>query len=856
MNKIVLIYISLLILLGSSSFSTQVYAVACQTGMAPSGGCTIDTYEVTYTMTGNISTSNHHNYGIYLDQDTLNTINMTGNISTSGNSGYGIYLDETVVSTINMTGNITTLGSNGYGIYLNETMLNTINMTGNISTSGRRSFGIWFNNSHANVLTISGDISTSKTNAQAIYIKFSDSNTITMTGNIETSGDDNGKAFYIQGSNYNTLNMIGNIKTSGSDGEAFFIKDSDSNTITMTGNIETSGDDTFGAWLRGSNSNTINMTGNITTSGVSGYGVVVRTSDSNTINMTGNISTEGDNGYGVWFKDADLNTINITGDINTSGQGGNAFYLNDANLNTINMTGNISTEGDNGYGVWFKDADLNTINITGDINTSGSEYSNGFTLAQSNTNTINMTGNIKTLGDFGIGVAISSGSDSNTITMTGDISTSGQGGNAFYLNDANLNTINFAGNITTSGIVSQGFYLVNSDSNTFHLSGKIHSLKGNAIELDANSQNNTFFIKRGMSLIGDLKNNGGMTNKLIFDMGKSTSYSLSFGDTSWTIEDLHKSLVPGSAKSMGVADIDNQAHILYRRMNPIHNVWVERQRLYAEGQRPTGYYMNNYYSHDKRDEQYSEISGNAGGVTVGYVLENTPTPMEVLVNFEVSQDKYGLEQTNESNSLLAGLFFPTLYEDVLGGNISAKVLVSGSENEAKRTVLNNNLGSNVSSEKISGSYTSGFISAGTAWFNTLFNTDRMSNNIILGADLVQAYNKNYTAGEYKVDSHNMTQIQSRAQYGLNFNSLDKKLTVGAQVGVAYQEVLFTNKQNYKIDGIPTSYKADYSNTYYTAGLSAQYHLQAMTHFYVDTKFSNSTDDIRNMAINFGFISRF
>ena len=751
MNKIVLIYISLLILLGSSSFSTQVYAVACQTGMAPSGGCTIDTYEVTYTMTGNISTSKHHNYGIYLDQDTLSTINMTGNISTSGNSGYGIYLDETVVSTINMTGNITTLGSNGYGIYLNETMLNTINMTGNISTSGRRSFGIWFNNSHANVLTISGDISTSKTNAQAIYIKFSDSNTITMTGNIETSGDD-----------------------------------------------------TFGAWLRGSNSNTINMTGNITTSGVSGYGVVVRTSDSN----------------------------------------------------TINMTGNISTEGDNGYGVWFKDADLNTINITGDINTSGPEYSNGFTLAQSNTNTINMTGNIKTLGDFGIGVAISSGSDSNTITMTGDISTSGQGGNAFYLNDANLNTINFAGNITTSGIVSQGFYLVNSDSNTFHLSGKIHSLKGNAIELDANSQNNTFFIKRGMSLIGDLKNNGGMTNKLIFDMGKSTSYSLSFGDTSWTIEDLHKSLVPGSAKSMGVADIDNQAHILYRRMNPIHNVWVERQRLYAEGQRPTGYYMNNYYSHDKRDEQYSEISGNAGGVTVGYVLENTPTPMEVLVNFEVSQDKYGLEQTNESNSLLAGLFFPTLYEDVLGGNISAKVLVSGSENEAKRTVLNNNLGSNVSSEKISGSYTSGFISAGTAWFNTLFNTDRMSNNIILGADLVQAYNKNYTAGEYKVDSHNMTQIQSRAQYGLNFNSLDKKLTVGAQVGVAYQEVLFTNKQNYKIDGIPTSYKADYSNTYYTAGLSAQYHLQAMTHFYVDTKFSNSTDDIRNMAINFGFISRF
>ena len=33
--------------------------------------------------------------------------------------------------------------------------------------------------------------------------------------------------------------------------------------------------------------------------------------------------------------------------------------------------------------------------------------------------------------------------------------------------------------------------------------------------------------------------------------------------------------------------------------------------------------MDSYYGHDKRDEDYSEISGNAGGMTVGYVLENT-----------------------------------------------------------------------------------------------------------------------------------------------------------------------------------------------------------------------------------------
>ena len=50
-------------------------------------------------------------------------------------------------------------------------------------------------------------------------------------------------------------------------------------------------------------------------------------------------------------------------------------------------------------------------------------------------------------------------------------------------------------------------------------------------------------------------------------------------------------------------------------MDPVNDVLSERQRLYTEGQRPTGYYMDSYYGHDKRDEDYSEISGNAGGMS-------------------------------------------------------------------------------------------------------------------------------------------------------------------------------------------------------------------------------------------------
>ena len=81
----------------------------------------------------------------------------------------------------------------------------------------------------------------------------------------------------------------------------------------------------------------------------------------------------------------------------------------------------------------------------------------------------------------------------------------------------------------------------------------MHSLGGDqAIAVNATSQNNTFTFKQGASFIGGLENNGGSTNKLIFDMGKASSYNLDFDGTTWTLEDASKPIVSGSAKSMGV----------------------------------------------------------------------------------------------------------------------------------------------------------------------------------------------------------------------------------------------------------------------------------------------------------------
>ncbi|XOJ89687.1 hypothetical protein ABXT57_02095 [Methylophilaceae bacterium Uisw_097] len=707
--------------------------------------------------------------------------------------------------------------------------------------------------------TLTGNITPASGDIGIQFNTDADRNTVTLTGNITTTGD-TAIGLYLEAGDSNTTNLTGNITTAGDTARGLYLLNSDSNTTNLTGNITTTGDNARGLLLRDSDSNTTNLTGNITTTGDNSYGLYLDTSDSNTTNLTGNITTAGDVAFGLYLRDSDSNTTNLTGNITTTGDNAYGLRLSSSDSNTTNLTGNITTTGDGAYGLYFINSDSNTTNLTGNISTTGVSAV-GLFLASSDSNTTNLTGNITTTGDNAYGLFLLL-SDSNTTNLTGNISTTGDNANGLYLASSDSNTTTINGNIITSGTDgdSEPILLSNSDSNTFILSGAVHSLGGDqAIAVDADSQNNTFTFKRGVSFIGGLENNGGSTNKLIFDMGKASSYNIDTDGTTWTLEDTSKPIVSGSAKSMGVADIDNQAHILYRRMDPVNDVLSERQRLYTEGQRPTGYYMDSYYGHDKRDEYYSEISGNAGGVTVGYVLENTETPMEVLVNFEVSQDNYGsglAKQTTETNSLLAGLYLPAIAEDVMGGNLSAKVLVGMSDNDAKRTVLNNSLGASTASEKVSGDYTSTYVSAGAEWLTEFLKVERVSHELSVGADLVQAYNEDYTAGEYKVDSRDMTQIQSRVLYGMTYKNLAKTVDVNTRFGVSNQYMVAGDKQDYQINGTSASYTGDDNSFYYTAGLGAKYYLADNTNLYVDTKYGQSSDDIQNLTVDFGFISRF
>ena len=753
----------------------------------------------TQTLAAECATGSAPAAGCTIDVDNI-TYTQTGDISpASGTSGIA-FTSGADSNTLNLTGGISTTGNLASGILLNQSDNNTINVTGNISTAGTGSDGLLFESSL--------------------------NNTTTITGNIDTTNDE------ASGLHFKNINVPGvPFPISGGGG----YRPPPKHITTITGNISTTGAGASGLYLENNN---INIPGYNPNVPFPISGVLPPINHFTTI--TGNISTTGAGATGLLFMQSTYNTTTITGNISTTGSSASGLLFGDrtdelsASNNTTTITGNISTTGSSAYGLHFNNAYANTTTITGNISTLGTG-SDGLLFNITEFNTTTITGNISTIGNGSNGLLFLQ-STSNTTTITGNITTSGTGGS------------------------SEPIRFTNSDSNTITLSGAARSLGGDqAILLDTNSRFNTFIFKQGASFIGGLENNGGTTNKLIFDMGKASSYNLDTDGTTWTLEDTSKPIVSGSAKSMGVADIDNQAHILYRRMDPVNDVLSERQRLYTEGQRPTGYYMDSYYGHDKRDEDQSEISGNAGGVTVGYVLENTETPMEVLVNFEVSQDNYGAglaKQTTESNSLLAGLFLPAIAEDVMGGNLSAKVLVGMSDNDAKRTVLNNNLGTSTASEKVSGDYTSSYISAGAEWLTEFLKVERVTHELSVGADLVQAYNEDYTAGEYKVDSRDMTQIQSRVLYGMTYKNLAKTVDVNTRFGVSNQYMVAGDKQDYKINETSVSYTGDDNSFYYTAALGAKYYLADNTNLYVDTKYGQSSDDIQNLTVDFGFISRF
>jgi hypothetical protein len=647
-----------------------------------------------------------------------------------------------------------------------------------------------------------------------------------------------------------------------------------SGTVNMTGNISTSGDVAYGIYLMkssvSSTTNTVNMTGNIMTEGLRALGIVLYNYDgannTNTVNMTGNISTTGAEASGIYLNNSvtgsssNSNTVNMTGNISTTGAGalGIVLYNYDGanNSNTVNMTGNISTTGAGAYGIHLSNSgtsNTNSVNMIGDISTIGTD-ANGIHLSNSgtsNTNTVNMTGNITTSSASAYGIVLNnsvtgSSSNSNTVNMTGDITTSGTDTYGILLSNSfgtsNTNTVNMTGRISATGASSYAIYSYNNGS----------------------TNSNTIQLNKGSSVIGGIFGGGDFpaNNFLKLNLGAGASYS--FATTGFTVTDLNgRPMVTGSAHAAGVGNITTASQSLYERTSQITQSLDDRVRTYDLGQNTDQpFWINTYYSDSSRGGQGlsgSNLSFNQyrSGITAGFNVKNTFTPTELIVNYE--HGKLNIDEGNQgisSNSIMAGALFPDVVK-VFSGTLSAKALVGYSDFSGDRKVLTNDVALN-GSRNVTASYQSTHLTIGSAWTKTLYQTDKIILDTLVGVDLNTQHINSYSESDlFKWSGRTINQLQERVSLGLEIKPMVNPLTLYGRVGIERRDLLSGENQNFAINNTAVSYNdSNQRNTYATLNAGAYYPLTPTIKAYAQVRYYDSDKNIDSLSGNIGISGQF
>jgi len=557
-------------------------------------------------------------------------------------------------------------------------------------------------------------------------------------------------------------------------------------------------------------------------------------------------------------------TYTLTGDIEPASGVDGIKFTTDADDNTINLTGDISTTGLQGHALYIFGADDNTINLTGDISTTGGDSAIGLFFFLGNSNTITHIGNISTTANTGHGLYFLT-SNLNVTTLTGNISTTALGAHGVYLiGTSDDNVITITGNISTTGNSSHGLLFDNSDSNTINLTGSLSATGTGAyaINMNSTSVNNTvnLTLNQGDRLIGDIVNNGsGNTLNLTLNSGRAASYiytSSGSTDLTWNITDNSKPAIAGSAKSRGVADIDDEGNKLYQRLSQINSSLTNQQRQTRQGYARGDYWIDSYYTDSERDTVLQEVNQHTRGITVGFNASgDRDLAMDVIINYENSDAGYGLsEQTVDSDSLMVGLSFPALMT-AMDGSLAVKFLAGMSDNDRDLTVLNNTV--STGQETITDSYDSTYVTAGASWLQSLYATQRFHHNVLVGMDINHERIEGSTASAYyRLDDRDITQLVGQAQYGVTYTGINKNLTINGSIGLAHANIIDGEKQHYTIDGTAVSYTADKSNTYTTASLGATYRLNPQVYAYANVKQFDSTDDIDGTTGNVGLVVSF
>ena len=672
---------------------------------------------------------------------------------------------------------------------------------------------------------------------------------------------------------------------------------SSSNTLTIDGNItvNSSVDRAFGLNFNSLNAtnNVINMTGDITTISTGGatgmHGIRIGpASSSNTVNVTGNVSTTGGNSSGILIiEGGDNNNVTLFGNINTSGG---------SNSNGVRITGQTNNFGIN-----------NTITVNGDVS---SVYSHAIAITgYAHDSYIVVNGNVQSTNSAAIHIS-QTDTVNNIVTVNGNVSTSATSGNptiAFnsgasdnlVVIDGNVtqfanvpaikfgangtdtshdNTVSVSGNITSAGT---GIRFNNSDNNEIFVSGNIEA-GSSAIYADSNSDNNTVYLDRNSRIEGAIRNDGTgntllftgwtpiepdeidgdvdfdevVTGESQYGLATSANYTVS-GTTPWVVQaNVEQPVLTGNTyiKSMGVANIDDEGNRLYLRTTKINQNLTERTRAYAHNE-VEPYWMSVYTTKSKRDEDFKEIHQNARGITIGGQLSQFNKPIDLVFNLENSDASYGLsEQHIESNSVMAGALIPQI-ANLFDGDLSAKVLVGMSDNDTRRTVLNNL--ADGGSEKVTGDYDSTYVVVGAEWLKTVLTKGNTNNDMVLGLDFSQEYLDSYSESKYyHLDSRDISQVTARAEYGMTYHEKDSPFTANTRFGIAHRKMVSGEKQDYQIDGISTSFKGDEENTYFNMGVGLDYQLTNGIKAYVAGNFMDSSDEIHSVSGSFGVMGSF
>jgi hypothetical protein len=615
-------------------------------------------------------------------------------------------------------------------------------------------------------------------------------------------------------------------------------------SITCTGNISLSshtGIDLLN--LSGANNtNTVNMTGNITTTGAFAHGIYFYnsgTNNTNTVNMTGNISTSDFSAIGIYLLNSSsnnsANTVNIAGNISTTGDTAIGIYLlnsaSNNSANNVNMTGNISTSGHSSSGIYstndFGTKNFNTINLIGDIT---------------------LTGNSTKAGPaHGIILNNSGGSyNSNTVNMTGNITTTGSSAYGIYLDNSggsyNSNTVNITGRISVTGANSYAIDSYNSDS----------------------TSSNTVQLNKGSSVIGGIYGGGAYpaNNFLKLNLGAGASYS--FATTGFTVSDLNgRPMVLGSAYAAGVGNVSTASQSLYERTSQITQSLDDRLRTHDLKQNTDQpYWINTYYSDSSRGGQGlsgSNLSFNQyrSGITAGFNVKNSYTPTELIVNFD--HGKLNIDEGNQgitSNSVMAGILFPDI-KKLFTGTLSAKALVGYSDFSGDRKVLTNDVAFN-GSRNVTASYQSSHLTIGSAWTKTLYQTDKMILDTLVGIDLNTQHINSYSESDlFKWNGRTINQLQERVTLGMEIKPLVKPLTLFGRVGIERRDLLSGENQNYAINNTAVSYNdSNQRNTYATLNAGAYYPLTPTVKAYAQVRYYDSTKDIDSLSGSVGISGQF